>query len=97
MNRSWTLPFTISISIQAYPTVDSQNARLVTAFGNLCNAIERLPTSAVLFQGLKSRSKVIVAYGRSIETWKGEYRGAEVVIKALPAQELREAKEVSAQ
>jgi len=32
-----------------------------------------------------------------MDTWRGEYRGPEVAIKTFPAQESKEAKEVSAQ
>ena len=72
----------------------------MTALGNVCSTIERLPASAVLSTGLEKRGSVAVASGGFTDIWRGEYRGAQVAIKAFriyPAQNLKEAKEVSTQ
>ncbi|KAF9646894.1 kinase-like protein [Thelephora ganbajun] len=81
---------------QAYSTIGSQNARLITALGNLCSAIERLPTSAVLFT-LEKRGNIAVASGGFTDIWRGDMGGTTVAIKAFriyPAQNLKEAKEI---
>ena len=85
-------------SAKAYPTVDSRNARFVKALGDLCGAAERLPTSAMLSAGLEKRGNIAVASGGFTDIWRGEYYAAPVAIKAFriyPAQNLKEAKEVS--
>ena len=72
----------------------------VTALGNVCSAIERLPTSAVLSDGLNRQGDIAVASGGSTDIWQGDHRGEQVAIKAFrihPAQKLREAKEVRIQ
>jgi len=87
-------------SAKAYPTLDPQNAKFVTALGNVCSAIERLPASAVLSAGLEKRGSIVVASGGFTDIWRGKYHGAQVAIKAFriyPAQNLKEAKQVSIQ
>ena len=85
---------------KAYPTLDSQNVRYITALGNLCSSIVRLPASAILSEGLDKRGAIAVASGGLTDIWKGDLRAARVAIKAFriyPAQNLKEAKEVSIQ
>ena len=63
----------------------------------MCSAIERLPTSAVLSDGLNKQGDIAVASGGSTDIWRGDHRGAQVAIKAFrihPAQKLKEAKQV---
>ena len=72
----------------------------MTALGNLCSAIERLPTSAVLKAGLEKRDTIAVASGGFTDIWRGEHGGAQVAIKAFriyPVQNLKETKEVTIQ
>ena len=88
------------MSAKAYLTVDSQNAKFVTALGNMCSVTEQLPTSAVLTAGLKKRGKIAVASGGLTDIWRGKYRGTLVAIKAFrihPSQDLKEAKKVHIQ
>ena len=85
---------------KTYPTIDPHNANFVRALGDVCSATERLPTSAVLKAGLEKRGTIAVASGGFTDIWRGEYNGAQVAIKAFriyPAQNLKEAKEVSIQ
>ena len=87
-------------STKAYPTVDSHNAKFVTALGNVCGATDRLPTSAVLTAGLEKRGTIAVASGGFTDIWRGDLHGAPVAIKAFriyPAQNLKDAKEVRIQ
>ena len=82
---------------QAYPTLDSQNAKYIIALGNLCSAILRLPTSAILSEGLKKQGIIAVASGGLTDIWKGGLGRTQVAVKAFriyPAQNLKEAKEV---
>ena len=68
------------------------------ALGNVCSAIERLPTSAILSAGLEKHGNVAVASGGFTDIWRGEYDATQVAIKAFrlhPTQNLKEAKEVS--
>ena len=68
--------------------------------GDVCSAIERLPISAVLSDGLNKQGDVAVASGGFADIWQGEHRGEQVAIKVfriLPAQQLKEAKEVRMQ
>ena len=68
------------------------------ALGNLCSAIQRLPTSAVLSTGLEKRGNIAVASGGFTDIWRGDLGDLRVGIKAFriyPAQNLKEAKEVS--
>ena len=86
------------ISAKAYPTIDSPDAKFVTALGDLCGATERLPTSVQLSAGLEKRGDVAVASGAYTDIWRGEYYATPVAIKVFriyPAQNLEEAKEVS--
>ena len=88
------------IFAKAYPTINSQDAKFVTALGNVCSVTERLPTSAVLSAGLDKRGNIAVASGGLTDVWRGEYGGTPVAIKAFriyPAQNLKEAKEVRIQ
>ena len=82
---------------KAYPTLDSQNAKHITALGNLCSATLRLTTSAILSEGLEKRGNIAVASGGLTDIWKGGLGRTQVAIKAFriyPAQNLKEAKEV---
>ena len=68
------------------------------ALGDVCSAIQRLPTSAVLSTGLQKRDKIAVASGGFTDIWRGDLGDIRVAIKAFriyPAQNLKEAKEVS--
>ena len=81
---------------KVYPTIDSHNIEFVTALGNVCSATRRLPTSAVVSTGLVKRGTV--GSGGFTDVWRGYYNGDHVAIKAFriyPAQNLKEAKEVS--
>jgi len=100
VRRSCLQKSQLTTLVKAYPTIDSLNIKFVTALGDVCSATERLPTSAVVSTGLEKRGTFAVASGGSTDIWRGEYNGAQVVIKAFriyPAQNLREAKEVSIQ
>ncbi|KAF9647758.1 kinase-like protein [Thelephora ganbajun] len=82
---------------QTYSTVNLQNTRFIAALGNLCSAIERLPTSAVLSTGLEKRSNIAVASGGFTDIWQGDTRDRSVAIRALrmyPASNLKEAKKI---
>ena len=95
---NFTLGIYLLTSAKAYPTVDPRNARLVMALGDVCGATERLPTSAMLSAGLEKCGNIAVASGGFTDIWRGEYYTAPVAIKAFriyPAQNLKEAKEVS--
>ncbi|KAF9646798.1 kinase-like protein, partial [Thelephora ganbajun] len=64
--------------------------------GNLCGAIERLPTSAVL-STLEKRGNIAVGSGGFTDIWRGDVGGTPVAIKVFriyTAQSLREAKEI---
>ena len=66
----------------------------------MCSAIERLPTSAVLSDGLNKQGDIAVASGGSTDIWQGDHHGAQVVIKAFRvhhAPKLKEAKQVRIQ
>jgi len=92
---SWNLPFLIPA--KAYPTVNPQNAKFVTALGNVCSATERLPISALLSDELERCSSIAVASGGLTDVWRGQYNSASVALKAFriyDAQKLKEAKEV---
>ena len=98
MTRSLALK--ISFLRKACQTVDSRDAKSVTAPGNVSNVIERPPTSAVLTTGLQKRGDVAVASGGMGDIWRGEYRGKQVAIKAFriyPTQNSEEAKKVRMQ
>lgn len=74
--------------------------KLVTALGSLCSATQQLPTSAVLSTGLEKRGNIAVASGGFTDIWRGDLGNLRVAIKAFriyPAQNLKEAKEVSIQ
>lgn len=82
---------------KAYPTLDSQNAKFITALGNLCSATLQLTASAILSEGLEKRGNIAVASGGLTDIWKGGLGRTQVAIKAFriyPAQNLKEAKEV---
>lgn len=85
----------------AYRTLDLQSARFVTALGDLCSAIRRLPTSAELSSGLEKCGNIAVARGGFTDTWRGEFDDRHcrrpVAIKAFrlyPAQNLKVAKNI---
>ena len=80
--------------------MDSQNIKHVVALGNVCSVIQHLPTSAVLSTGLEKRGNIAMASGGLTDVWRGDLGELQVAIKAFriyPAQNLREAKEVSMQ
>lgn len=86
------------ISAKAYTTIDPPDAKFVIALGDVCSATERLPTSALLSAGLEKRGNIAVASGGFTDVWRGEHYATQVAIKAFriyPAQNLKEAKEVS--
>lgn len=65
--------------------------------GNMCSAIQRLPTSALLSTGLEKRGNIAVASGGFTDVWRGDLGELRVAIKVFriyPAQNLRDAKEV---
>ncbi|KAF9643163.1 kinase-like protein [Thelephora ganbajun] len=68
---------------QAYSTICSQNARSIAALGDLCSAIERLPTSAVLSLGLEKHGSVPAASGDLTDIWRGYVGGSSVAIRAF--------------
>jgi hypothetical protein len=83
---------------KAYPTYDLQNAKYIIGLGNACSAALRLPSSAVLSTGLEKRGTMAVASGGFTDVWRGGLGDLRVAIKAFriyPAQNLKEAKEVS--
>ena len=102
--RSWLirLPHCLPLIIpaKAYTAVDLRTVKLVNALGDVCSATDRLPTSTLLAAGLEKRGAIAVASGGLTDIWRGEYHGSPVAIKAFriyPAQNLKEAKEVSTQ
>ena len=85
---------------KAFISVDSQNVQSLARFGNLCSAIKRLPASVLLPTGLAKHGDFPVASGGLANTWRGEYRGVRVAIKAFrtySTQNLEVAKEVRIQ
>ena len=68
---------------EAYPTVDSRNAKFASASGSVCSVIERLPTSALLSAGLEKRGNLAEDSRGDTDIWRGEHGGVHVVIKAL--------------
>ena len=87
------------VSAKAYPTANPQDAKFISALGNVCSAIGRLPTSAVLSAGLEKHGDMALASGGLTDVWRGKLWDAEAAIKALriyPAKDLKEAKEVRA-
>ena len=74
--------------------------KFVNALGDVCTAAGRLQTLTLLAAGLEKRDAIAVAPGELTDIWRGEYYRSPVAIKAFricPAQNLREAKEVSTQ
>jgi len=72
----------------------------VTALGDVCSEIGRLPTSAVISAGLRKRGGIAVASGGCTDIWRGEHNDTQVSIKAFrihPAENLKEAKDVRMQ
>ena len=97
--RCCSPPSTPSLIVptKVLPTIDSESAKLVVAFGAACRAIRRLPSSAVLSAGLKKRDDGPIAPAGWTETWRGEHGHRRVSMKAFsryPAQSLEEAKQV---
>ena len=85
---------------KAFPAFDLENAKHITALGNLCSATQQLPTSAVLTERLEKRGTMVAASGGLMDTWLGDLGDARVVIKTpriYSVQGLTEAKEVSKQ
>jgi hypothetical protein len=83
---------------KAFTTIEFYNAKHITALGNVCSAIGRLPTSSVISDGLEERGSIAVASGGFTDIWRGCLGGAPVAIKAFriyPPQSLKELKEVS--
>ena len=77
-----------------------RTVKFINALGDVCSATERLPTSTLLAAGLEKRGAIAVASGGLTDIWRGEYYGSPVAIKAFriyPAQNLKDAKEVSIQ
>ena len=88
------------VSTKAYPTADTQNAKSIIALGEVCSATSLLPTSALLSAELEKRGEIAVASGGFTDIWRGEYYARQVAIKTFriyPAQNLKQAKEVSTQ
>lgn len=80
-----------------HPTLDLENMGHIIALGDTCSRMERLPTSAVLCEGLEKRDDLAVASGGFTEIWQGDLRDAPVAIKAFrifSASDLRGIKEV---
>ena len=85
-------------STKAYPTLDLQNANFVNALGNVCSAVRRLPTCAILSAELEKCGNVPYASRAFADMWQGKSRSTQVSIKALrfhSAQVTEETKEVS--
>lgn len=79
------------------PTVDAESVEHVAALGVVCSAIGRLPSSAVLSEGLEKRGNTPSASTGLMDVWRGEYGHRQVSITAFrncPAQDLEEAKKV---
>ena len=74
--------------------------KFINALGEMCSATDRLPTSTLLAAGLEKCGDIAVASGGLTDIWRGKYHGSPVAIKAFriyPAQNLKEAKDVSIQ
>jgi hypothetical protein len=78
---SWNLPSVIST--KAYPTVDLQNAKFITALGAVCSATLQLPTSATLSPEFEELGAAPTGSGGLADIWRREYRGRQVAIKAF--------------
>ena len=84
-------------STKAYPDINSHNATFITALGDVCSAIEQLPTSAVLTTGLEKFDDIAIESGGMGDVWRGRDRGEMVAIKAFRihlAPDLKTAKQV---
>ena len=98
MAQSPFLKSTSLISTKVYPTVDSQNAKIVVALGNVCSAAGQLPTSTLLSTGLDKWDDTPVMSGGFSEVLRGFHHDREVIIKSYRMyQHLERAKEVSIQ
>jgi hypothetical protein len=85
-------------SAKAYPTFDLRNAKFVSAMGNVCGEIGRLPTAVVLSAELEICDDVPYAVRTFVDMWRGNYRSAQVSINTLrfhSTQNAEKAKEVS--
>ena len=83
---------------KACPTLGLQSVKHITALGEVCSAIRRLPASAVLAEGLEKHGAMAVASGGLTDVWRGKLGDIRVAIKAFriyPAHNLKQAKEVS--
>ena len=90
--------FWFNISTKAYPTLNPQNSKHINSLGNLCGAVQLLPTSAVISTGLKKRGAMALASGGLTDIWRGVLDDTQVAIKAFriyPAPNLKDAKKVS--
>ena len=93
-------PLEILPSPKVYSTLDSRNAKFITALGNACSATGRLPISTTLSVGLEKHGNIAEDSGGATDIWRGEFHGTHVAIKAFrihPARDLEEAKRVCAQ
>lgn len=77
---SWNLPSVVSA--KAYPAVDPQNAKFITALGAVCSATLQLPTSATLSPEFEELGAAPTGSGGLADIWRREYRGRQVAIKA---------------
>jgi hypothetical protein len=71
--------------------------KYITALGNVCSAIQRLPTSAVLSARLEKRDIIALAPTGLTDIWYGDLGDTRVAIKTFriyPEPNLKEAKQV---
>ena len=82
---------------KAYPTVETRNAALLTALGEVCSAIGKLPASTTVSVGLRKTGNGAIASGGLRDVWPGEYGGKRVAIgvfRIYSGEKLSEAKKV---
>ena len=86
----------VDSSTKACPTLNEQNAKLLTTLGKLCDALGRPPASAVISTGLVFRTAPFTS-GALTDVWSGRHDNEQVAIKVFRAYHdatMREVKKV---
>jgi len=84
LGRSFLLLFH-TVSTQVYTTVNVQNTRFLTSFGNFCSAIRQITAFTVLSTELIRRNNVAVASGGLANAFtRVEYQGIVMTVKVFP-------------
>ena len=85
------------LSAQLYPTLNVQDAVFLNAFGEVCSASGKLPTSVVISTGLEKNGTAPIASGGLMDVWLGEHNGEPVIIKVFrvyPGKAMSDVEEV---